>query len=450
MTSARNPPLGAVLERIGDAPEGPRVAAVFTLGAVLAGGDAASAEAISLHVEGWARRPGAEFHEDGATWFRRQGAAGLRYEIWDVVNAHRRRGHTLVLLTSLTSDRAAPVAAELDIDHVLCTEVDIRDGVLTGQIARPLHEPSDMCAALSAFAAGHSIDLGVSFAYGSCTADIEVLDHVGQAVTVDPDAGLCAASCARRWSVVDVFDRTAGAVGVARTVASYGAFLASTGVGLAAGLRARRRRPGVDAMTRTFARLGPAVSGIRINVQNEHHTQQHRPAVFLINHQSHLVDAIVSFRLLRDGFTVVAKREVRDIPVVGQATWLADWAYVDRVGDKAQARAAIQGAVDKLQGGVSVILAPEGTRSVGPGVGPFKKGAFYMAREAEVPVIPIVMRNCGELMWRNARALKSGTVDVVVHPPIRCNWSDDELDDRVAEVRQLYVDTLADWPPTPS
>lgn len=61
-------------------------------------------------------------------------------------------------------------------------------------------------------------------------------------------------------------------------------------------------------------------------------------------------------------------------------------------------------------------------------------------------MVPIVMRNTGELMWRNAKVLQSGTVDVVVHPPIRCDWSDDEFTQRVADVRQLYVDTLEDWP----
>lgn len=70
-----------------------------------------------------------------------------------------------------------------------------------------------------------------------------------------------------------------------------------------------------------------------------------------------------------------------------------------------------------------------------------------MARAAGVPVVPVVVRNAGELMWRNGRALRGGTVEVLVQPPIWCgDWADDELSARVAEVWQLYVDTLERWP----
>jgi putative phosphoserine phosphatase/1-acylglycerol-3-phosphate O-acyltransferase len=61
--------------------------------------------------------------------------------------------------------------------------------------------------------------------------------------------------------------------------------------------------------------------------------------------------------------------------------------------------------------------------------------------------VPIVIRNAGELMWRDAVTIRRGRVDVVVHPAIPVSaWTTAELTERVAEVRQLYVDTLASWP----
>ena len=82
-----------------------------------------------------------------------------------------------------------------------------------------------------------------------------------------------------------------------------------------------------------------------------------------------------------------------------------------------------------------------------PTVGRFKKGAFRMAMDADVPVVPIVLRNSGELMWRDSRIARSGTIEVAVHPPIHvADWALDELDKRVAEVRDLYVQTLENWP----
>jgi len=64
-----------------------------------------------------------------------------------------------------------------------------------------------------------------------------------------------------------------------------------------------------------------------------------------------------------------------------------------------------------------------------------------------VPIVAIVIRNAGEIMWRDAKIAQSGTIDVTVHPPIPTDgWRRDDLDAAVAKVQQLYVDTLEDWP----
>jgi putative phosphoserine phosphatase/1-acylglycerol-3-phosphate O-acyltransferase len=92
-------------------------------------------------------------------------------------------------------------------------------------------------------------------------------------------------------------------------------------------------------------------------------------------------------------------------------------------------------------------MAPEGTRSRTPTVGPFKKGAFHLAAAAGVPVVPVVIRNAGELMWRDASLAHAGTVQVHVHPPIPTEgWTPADVDDAVADVRAIFVDTLEDWP----
>jgi putative phosphoserine phosphatase/1-acylglycerol-3-phosphate O-acyltransferase len=125
---------------------------------------------------------------------------------------------------------------------------------------------------------------------------------------------------------------------------------------------------------------------------------------------------------------------------------LADFAFVDRA-DGQQSRDALDGARQRLAAGTSIVIAPEGTRSYSPQVGRFKKGAFHLAMQAGVPIVPIVIRNAGELMWRGATFMNEGTVDVAVLEPIPTHdWTLDDLDKRVAEVRQLYVDTLDDWP----
>jgi putative phosphoserine phosphatase/1-acylglycerol-3-phosphate O-acyltransferase len=80
-------------------------------------------------------------------------------------------------------------------------------------------------------------------------------------------------------------------------------------------------------------------------------------------------------------------------------------------------------------------------------VGTFKKGAFHMAMQGGVPVVPIVIRNAGELLWRGSTFMRSGTVDVAVLPPVSVeDWTVADLGRRVAETRQMFVRTLAEWP----
>jgi putative phosphoserine phosphatase/1-acylglycerol-3-phosphate O-acyltransferase len=137
---------------------------------------------------------------------------------------------------------------------------------------------------------------------------------------------------------------------------------------------------------------------------------------------------------------------VKQVPVIGQLLTMADVAFVDR-SDTSKAVSALQPAVDRLRQGVSVVMSPEGTRSFSPKVGAFKKGGFHMAWDAKAPIVPIVIRNAGEIMWRNAKVVQEGTIEVVVHEQLpTANWTKADLDAWVPRMRQLYIDTLDDWP----
>jgi len=103
--------------------------------------------------------------------------------------------------------------------------------------------------------------------------------------------------------------------------------------------------------------------------------------------------------------------------------------------------------VEKLRSGISLAIAPEGTRSATPTLGRFKKGAFHIAVQAEVPIVPVVIRNAGEIMWRASLVARPGTVDVAVLPPVPTEGlRADDVDDLVDRVRQQFVDTLDAWP----
>jgi putative phosphoserine phosphatase/1-acylglycerol-3-phosphate O-acyltransferase len=148
-------------------------------------------------------------------------------------------------------------------------------------------------------------------------------------------------------------------------------------------------------------------------------------------------------KVVRDRFTGVAKAEAKHIPGFGQVFQLAGVAFVER-GDTKQARDVLEPVVAKIRDeGLSVIIAPEGTRSVTPRLGRFKKGAFHIAMQAGVPVVPIVIRNGGEVQWRGSKVFKPARVEVVVLPPIPTqDWIPEELDDRVAEIRSAMEELL--------
>jgi putative phosphoserine phosphatase/1-acylglycerol-3-phosphate O-acyltransferase len=67
--------------------------------------------------------------------------------------------------------------------------------------------------------------------------------------------------------------------------------------------------------------------------------------------------------------------------------------------------------------------------------------------QAGVPIVPIVFRNAGQVQWRGAQTIKAGTVETVVLPPVDTSgWSVKTINKHVAEVRGMYLDTLARWP----
>jgi 1-acyl-sn-glycerol-3-phosphate acyltransferase len=232
-----------------------------------------------------------------------------------------------------------------------------------------------------------------------------------------------------------------GTLTVARSAAAFCGMAVGFGAGVGVAVLRRNRRTGAELGMSMGSGLALAIAGIRIEVEGAEHLWSHRPAVYMINHQSP-IDPLVVGKILRGKFTGVVKKEVASIPVAGQFLRFADFAFIDR-GNTAQAKAALQPAVDRLRAGISLAIAPEGTRSHTPRLGAFKKGAFHVAMQAGVPIVPIVIRNAGEVMSRDAKTMRPGTIDIVVRPPIAADgWTVDELDERVAEVRQVFLDTL--------
>lgn len=229
------------------------------------------------------------------------------------------------------------------------------------------------------------------------------------------------------------------------TVGALGALNIGLGVGLGVGLIRRDRRLGNDlALSLGFASF-LAMAGVRLNVVGAHNLWTKRPAVFVMNHQSGL-DAMIVGALLRQGFTGLGKKEAQLSPATFLLGKAMDAVFIDRA-DTAKGRAAQQQLVQRLRSGVSVFIAPEGTRSPTVKLGEFRTGAFHVARIAGVPIVPIVLRNAYDLMPGKSKLIHPGVVDVAVLDPVPTDgWTRDSVRADMAAVRRQFVDTLKDWP----
>lgn len=470
-----------LVEQIKAGPSGPKVAAFFdfdgtliqgySAGALLAhrarnfqlgadeifgtlraatGGplDEAAFENLLLQgIRGWVGRSEEELDELGDELFTQNIAGSLFHGAWRLVRAHQNQGHTVVIASSATRLQVAPMARELGIEHILCTELELRDGVVTGGIVGRPPWGDGKLAAVRDFAKRRRLALSGCHAYANGDEDVPFLSGVGHPHPVNPGSQLARHAAEKGWATVRLDEKQSqfNPLAVLRTAGLLGGFASALGGGLVTGVLAQDRRAGVDITTSVFGRLGGWLSDIRIEVTGEQHTAA-RPAVFFINHQSAMIDLLVTTRVVQRGFTAVAKAELAQLPVLGKLLELADVAFVDRT-NTAKAVSALDPAVERLRRGVSVVISPEGTRSYSPTIGAFKKGGFHMAWDAGVPIIPIVIRNAGEIMWRNAKVAQQGTIEVVVHEPLpTADWTKADLDSWVPRMRELYVDTLDDWP----
>jgi putative phosphoserine phosphatase/1-acylglycerol-3-phosphate O-acyltransferase len=417
----------------------------------MSGGTLAESEFMSLVNRGftsWAGRPVEELEELGEELFKKQIAGSLWHEAWRLVKAHQRQGHTVAIATSATRFQVAPMARELGIEHVLCTELESKAGLLTGKVkGRTLWGPGKI-AGVRAFSKKQGVDLAQSFGYANGDEDVPFLAAMGHPCAINPQPELVVAAEAGGWPVL-MTKTTPGRLDpkpALRTAALYGSLIGAGVAGVVLGALSRDRRRGIDFATSTFAQVGGVLSDVDVEVIGEENLWRHRPAVFVINHQSSLIDLLVTTTVLRGGITAVAKQEAAHIPVIGQLLTMADFAFIDR-GNSGQAQEALKQALERLQAGTSIVISPEGTRSLTPRVGEFKKGGFHLAMQASVPIVPIVIRNSGELMWRNAKTTRSGTVEVRVLDPIPTEgWTKADLDLAVKTVHQLYEDTLESWP----
>jgi putative phosphoserine phosphatase/1-acylglycerol-3-phosphate O-acyltransferase len=352
------------------------------------------------------------------------------------------RGHTVSIVSSATRYQAEPLARDMGIPHVLCTRLGVENGVFTGEVLRPTCWGAGKVAAARELAADHDLDLSKSYFYTDSHEDLPLLEAVGRPRPLNPSRRLAQIAKERRWPVRRFTSRgRPGAADLVRTGLVYASLVPSVWAGVAAGLINRSRREAVNVAGSVWGDLAASLAGIDLRVDGEEHLWSQRPAVFIFNHQSGL-DAVLMLKLLRRDLTGVGKRELRRNPIFGPLFGAAGIVFVDRA-HTAKAIAALEPAVEALRHGRSLAIAPEGTRSPTPRLGRFKKGAFHMAMQAGVPIVPVVFRNVLDALPKGALVVRPATIEAVVLPPIDTSeWTLESLDHEIEAIRGRYLEIL--------
>ncbi|MGW0248097.1 HAD-IB family hydrolase [Nocardia goodfellowii] len=468
--------LEQTLAAIRTGPQGPRIAAVFDFGALVDGferprlyrrmfqrGATATATLLGGIRNGLtdgeysrflqqasfalAGQREQDLDELGAKLFKSTIYGHLYPEAWQLIRTHEAAGHTVLLASALTRFQVTPAAAALGIRHVLYTPMATVDGVLTGYAEGKTLWRNGKADAVRTFAAAHDIDLTQSYAYTDGVSDLPLLSLTGHPTAVNPDRKLTVAATERRWPTLTFRPRRAPSpADYVRTIAAFVALLGGAFTGVLSKSYTRKRRKMADALMEYGTGATLKVLGVRLRVTSgAEFAHSPRPAVFLFNHQSQF-DVIIVPKVLDGGVTGIGKKELTKNPIFGPLMRFVGVTFIDR-SSSTKARASLEPVVRTLRDGLSIAVSPEGTRSYTPEVGPFKKGAFHIAHQAGVPVIPVVIRNAGEISWRNSMIARKGTVDVALLPPIDVSgWNPADMGAEVEKVRQLYLETLLNWP----
>lgn len=166
-----------------------------------------------------------------------------------------------------------------------------------------------------------------------------------------------------------------------------------------------------------IANAGVRAAGIRIEVTGLENVPVGRPCIFMCNHVSNL-DPPVVLPVLPGRSSVLLKKELMNIPILGVAMRMGRFVPVERGGRREAAQASVVAAGEALRDGLNILVFPEGTRSKDGRLSNFKKGPFFLAMETQAPVVPIAISGTERMMRKGSAAIMPGVARVRLLPVI--------------------------------
>jgi 1-acyl-sn-glycerol-3-phosphate acyltransferase len=190
------------------------------------------------------------------------------------------------------------------------------------------------------------------------------------------------------------------------SVRVLGAMARITAPTLVEGARGSLERATVDQRARWFGQRVIDLLDIQLVASGAENVPA-RAVVYMSNHQSHLDIPILYATLPSPTIRMLAKKELFRIPLWGRSLRAAEFVEVDR-SNHARAVKSIEHAARLVREGVSIYLAPEGTRSIDGRIGKLKKGGFHLALGTGAPIVPVAIRGTIDVLPRGGRVMRSG------------------------------------------
>ena len=180
------------------------------------------------------------------------------------------------------------------------------------------------------------------------------------------------------------------------------------------------------------------LSCMKVHVTGNERLEPGQTYVFISNHRSYL-DTATLFVYTGRRLGLLAKKELLNVPILGVGMGFVNVMAIDRSNSE-RARATVEAATARIRSGRSFGVFAEGTRAKPGGFLRFKKGAFYMAAQAGVPVVPVAIKNTDYLMGKGTGEARAGTIEMVMLAPIpTVGCSTDEAVKRLVDRVQALI-----------
>jgi 1-acyl-sn-glycerol-3-phosphate acyltransferase len=172
-----------------------------------------------------------------------------------------------------------------------------------------------------------------------------------------------------------------------------------------------------DQRLESWSRAVVENARIALEVRGRENLERDHTYLVMSNHQS-LYDIPVLFHVIGPNVRMITKKELFAIPIFGGALAAAGFVSIDR-SDRQRAIESLDRARGLLASGTHVWISPEGTRSPSGQLLPFKKGAFYLAFVALLPILPVTLRGTRDVLAaRGVLSTTGAEVTVTIHPRI--------------------------------